>query len=158
MSRYNGTDRPIGRGARLAVKHAEAPQESEVVWSEPDEQSGDGPGWDSNKALALAAYGTTNRLKQLIDANNLLKQMHGPRGGWDTKFGDMRCTTCRDSRGRPCPWPCDTFVEFAKVLNAPVPEHIIEQLRDIGRVYIGQRPRTPGLRAAIEAATNDGST
>ncbi|MEU8378266.1 hypothetical protein [Streptosporangium sp. NPDC048865] len=102
--------------------------------------------WDVDRALAITAYAGSKHGEKLIAAIRYLNEKHGAR---DADNFDLRCRTCRDSRGRPAPWPCSTRVDLGKILGVPVgPEHI-EMFRDVGRL-INQTPRrqTPVTRAS----------
>lgn len=89
--------------------------------------------------LAVTAYGATNRLQQIIDAIRLLEELHGARELRDAARIDSRCKTCRDSRGKPCPWPCETYLRFAELFQIPVPEDSIRLFHAIGKWRNGGR-------------------
>ena len=69
--------------------------------------------------LTVASYGITGRITQLIEVLRLLDELHGPRklDAGDLAGSDVRCKTCRNSSGKPCPWPCVTWLRFAEVLD-----------------------------------------
>jgi len=83
--------------------------------------------------LTVTAYGATNRLQQIIDAIRLLDELHGARELKDMDRLDSRCKTCRDSSGKPCPWPCETYLRFAELFQIPVAEDSIRLFHAIGR-------------------------
>lgn len=113
----------------------------EMTYDKGPIEDDDGREWDSNKALALTAYAGWNRSRQIIDAIHLLNELHG----WRDKVTDMRCKTCRDSRGRPCPFPCETYIRFAELLEIPVEPDAARMFRDLGRMRNGQAPLHPEL-------------
>ena len=94
--------------------------------------------WDPNVALAVTAYAGANRARQIIDAIKLLDEIHGARClTWPGI--DARCKTCRDSQGRPAPWPCLTYERFAELLGVPVPAESAAMFRTFGEAANGSR-------------------
>lgn len=91
--------------------------------------------------LTVTAYGATNRVQQIIDAMKLLEEMHGPRYMDRADIGriDPRCKICRTARGKPCPWPCETYLRFAELFQIPVPESTVQMLHAIGKWRNGGR-------------------
>lgn len=87
----------------------------------------------AEQALALASYGATNHIQKLLDGIKALCELHCPMDD-----GDTRCKTCRDSRGRPEPFPCTTYmvVGSALGLNMPAPE-TVELWRTLGAARNG---------------------
>lgn len=82
--------------------------------------------------LTVTAYGATNRIQQIIDAIRLLEDLHGPRS-LDINKMDTRCKTCRNSRGRPEPWPCLTYRRFGELLGVSMEPESVTLFRAIGR-------------------------
>lgn len=91
--------------------------------------------------LTVTAYGATNRVQQVLDAIKLLDELHGPRELADIDRIDTRCKTCRDSSGRPCPWPCVTWLRFAELLQIRngVDDDSVRMFHAIGRWRNGGR-------------------
>lgn len=108
--------------------------------------------------LTVTAYGATNRVRQILDAIELLNDMHGARkmatSEADIDRADMRCITCYLPTGEPAPFPCDTFVRFSALFDMPIPADTIELFRSLGvrtnalvsprrRAIAGRKPHTP---------------
>lgn len=103
--------------------------------------------------LAVTAYGSTNRARQVLDATRLLDEMHGARRmvtcDADIDLADMRCITCCLPTGVPAPWPCDTFLRFSALFDLPVPAATVELFRSLGvrtNVLASSRRRAIGGR------------
>ncbi|GAA3455899.1 hypothetical protein GCM10018962_77330 [Dactylosporangium matsuzakiense] len=109
----------------------------------------DPPGPSTAAVLGAVAYRSMNHAQTIIDALRLLADLHGPR---DPDRYDYRCKTCRDSRGRPAPWPCVTYVRMGEVLGLDDAAGDAEMLRDAGRIINGQKPRTEAMRDAVRRA------
>lgn len=109
--------------------------------------------------LAVASYGITGRIEQLIAVHRLVDELHGPRklDAGDLAGSDVRCKTCRNSSGKPCPWPCVTWLRFAEVLGlggrGPA---TVAFFRALGRVRNGGPvPDVAALAAAMAAERDD---
>ena len=64
---------------------------------------------------------------------------------------DPRCRTCRDSSGRPAPFPCSTdLLLHVATGSRELPIETIVTLRNIGRQLNGQQPLPDsGLRREL---------
>lgn len=97
--------------------------------------------------LAVSAYRSGDRIREYRDLLLVHGTIHTFRDGAD----DLRCRTCRDSSGRPAPFPCATDI----LLNAATggretPLADIVELRNAGRMMNGQRPLPDsGLRREL---------
>lgn len=105
--------------------------------------------------LTVASYGITGRIEQLIAVHRLLDEMHGPRLNIpdDLAASDFRCKTCRNTSGKPCPWPCDTWVRFADILGMPIGPATIAMFRALGGYRNGRA--VPNLHALIDAMLDE---
>ena len=92
--------------------------------------------------LAVASYGIGGRLNQLKEILRLLDEMHGPRNMTpDLVDSDMRCKTCYTSSGKPCPWPCETWIRFGEILDMRQGPAAIALFHALGRERNGARIR-----------------
>lgn len=109
--------------------------------------------------LTVASYGITGRITQLIEVLRLLDELHGPRklDADDLAGSDVRCKTCRNSSGKPCPWPCVTWLRFAEVLDlGGCGPATVAFFRALGRVRNGGPvPDVAALAAAMTAERDD---
>lgn len=102
--------------------------------------------WSTEGALAVTAWAGANRALQVIEVIRLLDEMHGARClTWPDI--DARCKTCRDSRGRPAPWPCDTFQRFGELLGVAVAEDSVAMFRTFGQARNGSRRALGRIRS-----------
>lgn len=111
--------------------------------------------------LAASAYGATNRMRQIIDAIRLLDELHGARD----LPNDSRCKTCRNSRGKPEPWPCLTYQRFAALfqIDGSLDADTVTMFRTLGEYRNGRATlddvrrvtSARGGAGAIEAGTRD---
>lgn len=102
---------------------------------------------DMGKLLAVAAYGGMDHGRRLIAGNQALWALHSPR----EPETDFRCATCRTSRGKPAPWPCETLVTVLEAMGMPITLDV-EALRDWGRVRNGGKPHTDALHRLVARA------
>jgi hypothetical protein len=88
------------------------------------------------------------------DALLKLDELHNMRGG----SADPRCKTCRDSTGRPAPWPCVTYVQLAAALGLHLEPDTILEIHNAGRYLNGQAPLklTGPARAALDTGRRSG--
>jgi hypothetical protein len=96
--------------------------------------------------LAASAYRAGDRVREYRDLIIVLGTIHTFR-----EDADPRCRTCRDSAGRPAPFPCSTdlLVQVATGAQGIPLEDIIE-LRNTGRQLNGQKPLPDsGLRREL---------
>lgn len=77
-------------------------------------------------AALLGADATADPLIRLAD-------LHSQRDG----DNDPRCRTCRDSKARPAPWPCVTYVEVAAALGEDLDRAALLKTHNAGRVMNG---------------------
>lgn len=110
--------------------------------------------------LAIAGYVGADHGQRLIEALRTLERLHTFRDGVD----DPRCRTCRDSRGRPAPFPCPTSLLLHTAMGRHGDGYLIDDegivlLRNAGRVLNGQ-PELPdgGVRRALAPYLNDPRT
>ncbi|GIH95431.1 hypothetical protein ACFFMN_22975 [Planobispora siamensis] len=77
------------------------------------------------RLLAVTAYAGSRHGECIIRGLIVLNHLHRPDGD------DLRCPTCRDSRGRRVPWPCRTYIEMSRALGADA-QPILELADTIG--------------------------
>lgn len=112
---------------------------------------------DIGKLLAVAAYAGADHGRRLIAGLRTLERLHACRDGAD----DPRCRTCRDSRGRPAPFPCATSLLLTVALSRPgegygIDDEAIVLLRNAGRAMNGLPPLPDGgVRRELATAPID---
>lgn len=107
--------------------------------------------------LTVASYGITGRIGQLIDVLRVLDELHGPRnmGADDLTEMDTRCKTCRTSSGKPCPWPCTTWMRFGEILELSVTAREYALFQAVGKARNGGSvANLQALFAAVAAEPN----
>jgi hypothetical protein len=97
------------------------------------------------KLLAMASYAGADHGRRLLDSLRMLERLHTFRDG----VNDPRCRTCRDSKGRPAPFPCATSLLLTAAMSRcgegyGVDDEGIVLLRNAGREMNGQRPLPDG--------------
>lgn len=97
--------------------------------------------------LAASAYRGGDRIREYRDLLLVHQVVHTFRDGAD----DPRCRTCRDSAGRPAPFPCATdLLLHAATGTRDLPLADIVDLRNAGRRLNGQKPLPDsGLRREL---------
>ncbi len=87
--------------------------------------------------LGASSYRAGDRIREYRDLLMVLGTVHIFRDGEN----DVRFRTCRDSAGRPAPYPCATdLLVGAAIGRDGVPLADIISLRNAGRQLNGQRP------------------
>lgn len=109
--------------------------------------------------LAAAAYAGADHGQRLLRALRTLDRVHGFRDG----SRDPRCRTCRDSRGRPAPFPCATSLLLNVAMSRPgegygIEDDVVILLRNTGRELNGQSALPDGGVRAELAPYVDPST
>ena len=97
--------------------------------------------------LAMAAYAGADHGQRLLAALKMLERLHTFRGA--EPADDPRCRTCRDSKGRPAPFPCVTSLLLTAAMSRRgegygLDDEGIALLRNAGRALNGQPPLPDG--------------
>src|SRR5688572_4070681 len=100
------------------------------------------------RLLAVASYGTTDYITRLRDTARALNALHAMR---DPAAEDYRCGTCRDSRGRPAPWPCRTYLDLHAALfpGSPTNAATAAAWQTLGAARNGDRRALAHVEAAV---------
>lgn len=69
---------------------------------------------DGFRMAAVAAYAGSQHGKLVLRGIAVLCHLHRP----DSPETALVCPTCRDSRGRRAPWPCQTYIEISRALGS----------------------------------------
>lgn len=87
------------------------------------------------RMLAVTAYGGAEHGKLVLNGFKKLSELHAARSEPD----DLRCRTCRTSKGLPAPWPCDTLMEVGAALGFPTDPERAAFLRLAGEAINGSK-------------------